>query len=113
MCAQLASAALTSPQFRTVRRDSSLMMETSIAMTVQLGWPALTRDHRKLRLIAQLLKDSTMMPLSKTNARSAQLDQSVRGTKHYRYNVLMANILPWDLLYARIVLRVINVPQKL
>ena len=113
MCAQLASAAPTSQHFRHAQRASTQMMVISSALTALLEWHAPTRNPLRPRSTARLLKDSTMMLLSKTNARSVQLDQSVRETKHSRFNVLMANILPWDLLYARIVLRVINVPQKL
>lgn len=53
------------------------------------------------------------MLLNKTNARSVQLDQSVRGTKYCRFRVMMANILPWVRLCAQIALQGINVPLKL
>jgi hypothetical protein len=84
------------------------MMETSIAMTVQLGWPALTRDHRKLRLIAQLLKDSTMMYLNKINVKFVQLDQNVQEMKLYLYNAIVVNIQQWVLLFAQIALQDIS-----
>jgi len=84
------------------------MMETSIAMTVQLGWPALTRDHRKLRLIAQLLKDSTMMYLNKINVKFVQLDQNVQEMKLYLYNAIMVNIQQSVLLFAQIALQDIS-----
>jgi len=83
-------------------------METSIAMTVQLGWPALTRDHRKLRLIAQLLKDSTMMYLNKINVKFVQLDQNVQEMKLYLYNAIVVNIQQWVLLFAQIALQDIS-----
>jgi len=84
------------------------MMETSIAMTVQLGWPALTRDHRKLRLIAQLLKDSTMMYPNKINAKFVQLDQNVQEMKLYLYNAIVVNIQQLVLLFAQIALQDIS-----
>ena len=84
------------------------MMETSIAMTVQLEWPALTRDHRKLRLIAQLLKDSTMMYPNKINVKFVQLDQNVQEMKLYLYNAIMVNIQQSVLLFAQIALQDIS-----
>jgi hypothetical protein len=84
------------------------MMETSIVMTVQLGWHALTRDHRKLRLIAQLLKDSTMMYPNKINVKFVQLDQNVQEMKLYLYNAIMVNIQQSVLLFAQIALQDIS-----